>query len=84
MDYIRLYLHEIEGTELFQSENATPHTYYEYDFREIIVPEGTIDLTLVENNPEDYFDYQPTKPTTLEDLQEALIALQQMVLGGIA
>lgn len=81
-DYIRLYLHEAEGTEAFQMEDI-PHTYYEYDFKEIIVPTGTLDIEAVKKNPEDYLDYQPVKPTTLEDLQEALMALQQVVLGGI-
>lgn len=61
----------------------TPHTYYEYDFKEIIVPTGTLNIDAVKKNPEDYLNYQPTKPTTLEDLQEALMALQQVVLGGI-
>lgn len=82
-DYIRLYLHETEGTENSQMEN-TPHTYYEYDFKEIIVPTGTLNIEAVKKNPEDYLNYQPTKPTTLEDLQEALMALQQVVLGGIS
>ena len=82
-DYIRLYLHETEGTENSQMED-TPHTYYEYDFKEIIVPTGTLNIEAVKKNPEDYLNYQPTKPTTLEDLQEALMALQQVVLGGIS
>ena len=35
----------------------------------------------IKASPEDYLDYKPVAPTTLEDLQEALMALQQIVLG---
>ena len=80
--YVRLYLHEAEGTEeIAQDEEATSHIWYEYDFKEISAPVEILDIDAIKASPEDYLDYKPVAPTTLEDLQEALMALQQIVLG---
>lgn len=82
-DYIRIYVHETEGVdEARHGDGIVPHTWYEYDFKEIVVPTDTLDIDDVKADPESYLDYEPVAPTTLGDLEEALLALQQIVLGG--
>lgn len=82
-DYIRIYVHEAEGVDEVEQDGETiSHPWYEYDFKEIVVPTGTLDIAKVKADPDSYLDYEPVAPTTLEDLEEALLALQQIVLGG--
>lgn len=80
MDHIYIYLHEVEGEDI--DGQGEKHHYYEYDFKEIIVPSGEIDTDAVKENPEDWLEYEPVAPVTVEDLQMALSALQDIVLGG--
>ena len=82
-EYVRLYVHETEGVdEVKHNDETTSHTWYEYDFKEISAPIGTLDINAIKADPESYLDYEPVAPTTLSDLEEALLALQQIVLGG--
>lgn len=83
MEYVRLYLHETEDDDVTtQSEETTTHHWYEYDFKEICTPTGELDVDAIKMNPEDYLEYEPVAPTTLDDIQEAIMALQQLILGG--
>lgn len=80
-DYIQIYVNEKPV------ENEGPDGQitkgFEYDFVEIIVPHGTLDIDAVKANPSAYLDYTaPSKPT-IEDLQDGLTALQEIVLGGM-
>lgn len=82
-DYIQIYVNETEGDEeqIIGEETYTNH-YYEYDFTEIIVPHGTLDISEIQKDPATYLDYKPIAEPTIADLQEALTALQEIVLGG--
>lgn len=80
-DYIRLYVHETEGVdEIEQDGEIISHPWYEYDFKEIAVPTGTLDIDEVKTDPESYLDYEPVAPATIEDLQTAILALQEMMM----
>lgn len=80
-DYIRIYVHETEGVDkIKQDDEVVSHLWYEYDFKEIAVPTGTLDIDEVKADPESYLDYEPVAPATIEDLQTAILALQEIMM----
>lgn len=83
-DYIQIYANEAEKEYINENvEGQEPSKGYEYDFAELIVPHGSLDIESIKADPGSYLSYkEPAKPT-IEDLQDGLNALQEIVLGGM-
>lgn len=83
-DYIQIYANETEREYINESTgNQEPTKGYEYDFAELIVPHGALNIETIKADPAAYLNYkEPAKPT-IEDLQDGLNALQEIVLGGM-
>ena len=80
--YVYLCLNETDGVEEYEDMDGSrsPVHYFEYDYREIVVPEGTMDEKDLLKNPERYVDYELPKEKTLEEKvaeQETVIANQE-------
>lgn len=54
----------------------------EYDYKEIQVPSGTIDINHLRLHPECYLDWKKQAEPTLNDVIDAINALTQLILGG--
>lgn len=58
--YIFICLHEEQGSETYpdMGEGITSQPYYEYDYNEIVGPEGKLPLEEIQLNSEKYLDYK--------------------------
>lgn len=90
MDYIYICLNENIVTEIPEGQEEE-RTYYEYDYKEISEPIGTLDLANVKANPEKYLNYgKELKRTdteridTLEATTDDIILMIADLIGGEA
>lgn len=87
-DYIFIYLNEKLATEIPEGQEEE-RTYYEYDYKEISEPTGTLDLTDVTANPEKYLNYEKEIEKTdkerisiLETTTDDIILMMADLIGG--
>ena len=88
MDYVYICLNENIVKEIPEGQEEE-RTYYEYDYKEISEPTGTLDLTDVTANPEKYLNYEKeTEKTdkerisTLETTTDDIILVMADLIGG--
>ena len=79
--YIFICLNETQGTESFpdMGEGQTTETYYEYDYNEIVCPIDRNLLQNIQDNPEEYLDYE-YQPYGLS-IEERVSALEESVFS---
>ena len=89
-DYIYICLNENIVTEI-PDRQEEERTYYEYDYKEISEPTGTLDLANVKANPEKYLNYgnEPKRTDTeridvLEATTDDIILMMADLIGGEA
>ena len=86
-DFVYICLNENIVTEYSEGQEEE-QTYYEYDYREISEPTGTIDLDDVKTNPEKYLNYENEVKTdterieTLEATTDDIILMMADLIGG--
>lgn len=89
IDYIYICLNENIATEIPEGQEEK-QTYYEYDYKEISEPTGTLDLDDVKANPEKYLNYENEVKTdtecidTLEATTDDIILMMADLIGGEA
>lgn len=89
IDYIYICLNENIATEIPEGREEK-QTYYEYDYKEISEPTGTLDLNDVKTNPEKYLNYKNEVKTdteridTLEVTTDDIILMMADLIGGEA
>lgn len=79
--YVFICLNEEEKTEEYpdMGEGQTRETYYEYDYNEIVCPiDGNL-LQNIQDNPEEYLDYE-YQPYGLS-IEERVSALEESVFS---
>lgn len=87
MDYIYICLNEDAVKETPEGQKEE-HIYYEYDYKEISVPAGTLDLNDVKENPNKYLDYENKAKTDterigeLEETTDNIILMMADLIGG--
>ena len=83
--YVFICLNGEEKAETYpdMGEGQTRETYYEYDYNEIVGPASEIPLDDIQENPENYLDYeyspQPTSPgeQALKEIEELKAAIER-------
>lgn len=87
MDYIYICLNEDVVKETPEGKKEE-QIYYEYDYKEISVPVGTLDLNDVKENPNKYLDYKNKAKTdserigALEETTDDIILMMADLIGG--
>lgn len=87
MDYIYICLNENIIKEIPEGQE-TEQVYHEYDYKEISVPAGTLDLNTVKENPNKYLDYENKAKTDTERIGELekttddIILMMADLIGG--
>lgn len=91
IDYVYICLNENIVTEIPEGqEEEQEQTYYEYSYKEITEPTGTLDLDDVKTNPEKYLNYKNEVKTnteridTLEATTDDIILMIADLIGGEA
>lgn len=89
-DYIYICLNENIAAEIPDGQEEE-RTYYEYDYKEISEPTGTLDLANVKANPEKYLNYgnEPKRTNAeridvLEATTDDIILMMADLIGGEA
>ena len=79
--YVFICLNEEEKTEEYpdMGEGQTRETYYEYDYNEIVCPIDENLLQNIQDNPEEYLDYE-YQPYGLS-IEERVSALEESVFS---
>lgn len=90
IDYIYICLNENIVAEIPEGQEEE-RTYYEYDYKEISEPAGTLDLANVKATPEKYLNYgnEPKRTDTeridvLEATTDDIILMMADLIGGEA
>lgn len=89
IDYVYICLNENIVTEIPEGQEEE-RTYYEYSYREISEPTGTLDLDDVKTNPVKYLNYENEVQTdieridTLEATTDDIILMIADLIGGEA
>lgn len=89
IDYVYICLNENIVTEIPEGQEEE-QTYYEYSYREISEPTGTLDLDDVKTNPVKYLNYENEVKTdteridTLEATTDDIILMIADLIGGEA
>lgn len=85
-DYIFICLNCVEGNEIYTDNDNQEYTqhYYEYDYAELIVLKGKLDLENVQAYPEKYLDYVPEKEKTEQfNIEDRLEAIEKLLLDRV-
>lgn len=87
IDYVYICLNENIVTEIPEGQEEE-QTYYEYSYREISEPTGTLDLDDVKTNSVKYLNYENEVKTdteridTLEATTDDIILMMADLIGG--
>ena len=82
--YIFICLNEQTCIEEITDEDGdrTEQTCYEYDYNEVVTEKNKIDIIDVQDNPQNYIDYN-VKETSVEERVQELEDALDMLLSGV-